>query len=144
MAGYSLQTGPRNRALRASDADREAVTAELREQHLAGRLDADEFQQRLELCLAAKTHAELDALIADLPSAADLRRRRLPAAWLPLALAPLAAGAVIGAIAIGGAHLGWVAFPIFFFVLRPALWGRRGRRGPWGYGPRAVPPHELN
>jgi hypothetical protein len=123
VAGYSLQTGPRNRLMRAADEDREAVAAILREQHVAGRIDADEFQERLEKALVAKTHAELDALIADLPTREDLRRRSaIP--WAALTLAPLAAVA-IAVVAIGGAHFGWIGFPIFFFVLRPLIWRRR-------------------
>jgi Domain of unknown function (DUF1707) len=39
----------------------------LRQQHLEGRLNTDELRARLERCMAAKTYAELDALIADFP-----------------------------------------------------------------------------
>ncbi len=54
-------------ALRAGDPDREAVAQLLSQQHLNGRLDNAEFEQRLERCLAARTYAELAALTADLP-----------------------------------------------------------------------------
>ena len=47
--------GPRDRHLRVGDAEREAVAGILRAQYVAGRLDSDEFEQRLERCLAAKT-----------------------------------------------------------------------------------------
>jgi hypothetical protein len=60
--------------LRAGDADREIVAARLRDEHLAGRLDADELDRRVGRCLAARTYAELNALTADLP--ADRRTRR--------------------------------------------------------------------
>jgi signal transduction histidine kinase len=53
--------------MRAGDSDRDLVADFLREQHLAGRLDGDELEQRLERCLAAKSYAELGALTADLP-----------------------------------------------------------------------------
>jgi signal transduction histidine kinase len=53
--------------MRAGDRDRELIAEILREQHLAGRLDSDELEHRLERCLAAKSYAELDALTADLP-----------------------------------------------------------------------------
>ena len=59
--------GPPDRSLRAGDADRESVAEFLREQHLAGRLDTDELQERLDRCFAAKAYAELDALLTDLP-----------------------------------------------------------------------------
>jgi hypothetical protein len=58
---------PRDSNLRAGDHDRDAVADILREQHLAGRLATDEFQERLDRCYAAKTYGELDELVADLP-----------------------------------------------------------------------------
>jgi hypothetical protein len=33
-----------------------------------GRLTSDEFQERLDRCLTAKTYAELDALVQDFPA----------------------------------------------------------------------------
>ena len=65
--GNDRNRGPRDRSLRAGDGDREAFAAILREQHLEGRLDSDEFQERLDACMAAKTYADLDQLVADLP-----------------------------------------------------------------------------
>ena len=65
--------------LRAGDRDREAIAELLRAEHLAGRLDSDELEQRLERCLAATTYAELDAITADLPR----RRRAVRAASRP-------------------------------------------------------------
>jgi hypothetical protein len=53
--------------IRASDADRDRVAALLREHHAAGRLTADEFNERLDKAYAAKTLGELDELMADLP-----------------------------------------------------------------------------
>ena len=61
------QYGPYDRSLRAADSDRESVAAILREQHVAGRIDDDELQDRIERCYTAKTYADLDAVIADLP-----------------------------------------------------------------------------
>ena len=68
---------PENPRLRASDADRDRVAALLREHHAAGRLTADEFQERLTATFAAKTFGELDELMADLP-AIDLQQYQLP------------------------------------------------------------------
>lgn len=53
--------------LRASDADRDRVAQLLREHHAVGRLDAEEFNERLDQVLTAKTMGELEALTADLP-----------------------------------------------------------------------------
>src|SRR5258708_20838764 len=59
--------------IRASDEDRERVVSLLREHHAAGRLTAEEFNERLDKAYAAKTVGELDELMADLP-AMDLYR----------------------------------------------------------------------
>ena len=53
--------------IRASDADRDRTAALLREHHAAGRLTAEEFNERLEKAYAAKTLGDLDELLADLP-----------------------------------------------------------------------------
>jgi hypothetical protein len=132
---YDWPSGPRDRRLRVSDSEREAVGEILRQQHVDGRLDADEFQERLERCLAAKTYAELDELVADFPRP-EPEQDRAEQAWgwrpWPFALLPLA---LIAAIAFSGGHFVWLAFPVFFFVVRPLLWPSRGR-GFWACGPR--------
>jgi len=136
---YDIGDGPRDRSLRAGDKERDAVSEILRERHLEGRLDADEFQGRLERCLAAKTYAELDELIADFPrEEAERRMAGQPWRWrpLPFLFVPLA---LIAAFIVGG-HLAWVAVPLFFLlVLRPLAWRARGgryARGSWACGPR--------
>jgi hypothetical protein len=53
--------------LRVGDADREAVAAQLREHYAQGRLSHDEFTERLEAALSARTQRELDGLTSDLP-----------------------------------------------------------------------------
>lgn len=68
----------RNPYLRVSDADRDQVASVLREHHAQGRLTLEEFQERLERAYAAKTYADLDAIVADLP-ADDLFRLPMPA-----------------------------------------------------------------
>jgi hypothetical protein len=64
---------PGNPRIRASDADRDRATALLREHHAAGRLTAEEFHERMDAALDAKTLGELDELLSDLP-AIDLYR----------------------------------------------------------------------
>jgi hypothetical protein len=61
--------GPR--AVRASDADRDAVVTRLQAALGEGRIDLDEFGQRAEAAYAAVTRAELDVLVADLPAHAS-------------------------------------------------------------------------
>jgi Domain of unknown function (DUF1707) len=53
--------------LRASDADRERLVDELNEHAVAGRLDTDELEDRLQSAYAARTTSELAALRRDLP-----------------------------------------------------------------------------
>jgi hypothetical protein len=137
---YDPARGPRDRSLRVGDKERDAVSETLKQRHLEGRLDSDEFQARLEHCLAAKTYAELDALIADFPpEPAERQRARQHSArrpWpLPFLLLPLA---LVAAIAVG-AHVAWLAVPLFFFfVVRPLVWGTRGGgyRRSWACTPR--------
>jgi hypothetical protein len=53
--------------LRVGDAERDAVTARLREHAARGRLTLDELGERVEGALAARTRADLAGLEADLP-----------------------------------------------------------------------------
>lgn len=66
--------------IRASDHDRDRTAHLLREHHAVGRLDPEEFAERLDKSFHAKTVEELDGLTADLP-AIDLYP--LPTASLP-------------------------------------------------------------
>jgi hypothetical protein len=54
--------------MRASDDDRDRTANLLREHHAAGRLDAEEYHDRLDRVYEAKTVADLDELTADLPA----------------------------------------------------------------------------
>ena len=51
--------------LRASDADRERAVLTLGRAAGEGRLDVDELEERLQLAYAARTHGELERLVAD-------------------------------------------------------------------------------
>ena len=116
---------PQDRSLRAGDADRESVAEFLREQHVAGRLDSDELPERLDLCYAARTYAELDAVVVDLPvrQPRPRSRRHVPS----LALLPLIAVLFV-ALALSHGHLVWLVAPLTFWFLVGA--GRRhGRFG---------------
>ena len=54
--------------MKASDADRDAVLSDLSEHFQAGRLTADEFEDRTGRALAARTWGELRDLLQDLPA----------------------------------------------------------------------------
>jgi hypothetical protein len=68
------------RLIRASDQDRDRVAGQLQEHHAVGRLDAEEFNDRLDKVYQAKTMGDLDDLTADLPAVDPYP---LPAASLP-------------------------------------------------------------
>jgi hypothetical protein len=105
--------------MKASDADRDAVVAALSEHFQAGRLTAEEFDERTGRALAARTFAELNGLTADLPAGrpatpAPVARPR--GQGYPL-LAPVAAAiGVLAVVAVvlgvaGGLH-GWSFWPV--------------------------------
>ena len=54
--------------IRASDAERDATIERLSAAAGDGRLTLEEFSQRMELATAARTRAELDRLVTDLPA----------------------------------------------------------------------------
>jgi hypothetical protein len=54
--------------LRASDGERRRVVATLQAACVEGRLNLDEYGQRVEDALAARTRAQLEALLVDLPA----------------------------------------------------------------------------
>ena len=61
---------PTTRALRASDDERERVASVLQAHAADGRLSLDELSERLGTCYAARTQAELQSLLWDLPGEA--------------------------------------------------------------------------
>ncbi|WP_299953809.1 DUF1707 domain-containing protein [uncultured Modestobacter sp.] len=67
----SEQPAPDRPVVRASDAEREAVVARLQTAVGEGRIDLDEFGQRVEAAYGATTTADLGELLADLPAPAS-------------------------------------------------------------------------
>ena len=74
--------------IRASDAERDAAVARLREAAALGRLTLEEFTDRMQTAYDARNRAQLDELVRDLPeepaSAAALPApaRRTPRRWI--------------------------------------------------------------
>ena len=66
--------------LRAGNADREKVVAQLNAAFAEGRLDVAELDERVAAAYAAKTLGELVPLTADLPGGAAARQAVAPAA----------------------------------------------------------------
>jgi hypothetical protein len=134
---YSRRSGPRDRRLRAGTEEREAVVDILRREHVAGRLDANEFDERLERCLSAKTYRELDDLLADLPMEESDRRRPGWWSWPPrplLLLLPLVAVAIVAS----DGRAAWLLVPLFFWFGICRFFSRGFGWRPWGYGGRRI------
>ena len=55
--------------MRASDADRDCVVEHLNLAYSEGRLSKDEYDGRLESAFSARTYADLDQVVTDLPAA---------------------------------------------------------------------------
>ena len=64
--------------IRVSDADRERVTARLRENFAEGRLTPDELDERISAALNAKTFGDLRPLMTDLPGPVPAPPRPTP------------------------------------------------------------------
>ena len=123
--------------IRVSDADRDAVLAELSEHYQAGRLTTDEMEERTAQALAAKTGSDLTGLLADLPPTGVAApkapvERQSRAGWAMAGTAGLllvAGIALVLGIVIGGHNhrflLPWWLIPVAFIVLRRMSWGHR-------------------
>jgi hypothetical protein len=71
--------------MRAADADRQQVADALRQALNEGRLDLNEYDERLQRTYAAKTYGDLDGLLHDLPTVVPTAQSQV---------APFAGGAV--------------------------------------------------
>ena len=102
---------PQRKDVRASDLDRENVAEQLRMAAGDGRLDFDELDERLGAAYGAKTYAELEPLVADLPGA------RRPAAGRAAAQPEPRAG-----MPVGGRAFSSPAIAIFGGATRKGSW----------------------
>jgi len=119
--------------LRISDADREALVDELREHAVAGRLSAEELEERIDEAYRAMTRADLERLKADLPVSAtsvtlalnrrraQLGRRLVQEAGGSLALWAICVGIWVSNGASGSFWPGWV-IAITLLVLLRDVW----------------------
>ncbi len=133
--------------MKASDADRDAVLADLSEHFQAGRLTAGELDDRTGRVLTARTWGELDDLLADLPAgpagsrvpvtaAAGVLPQRPPGRTARVPVAVLA-GIVIAAVVLAGAGharwgILWLVIPVLLLARRMACSAGASRRS----GPR--------
>lgn len=131
----SLTPIPEPHDVRASDTERERVVEALRAHAAAGRIDADELEERLERAYTAVVRADLVPLVADLPAterAQAPRRPRVPT------YAPLIAISVlmIAIWALTGAGYFWPVWPIGGIALGALK--HRGYGAQWGHHIRMV------
>jgi hypothetical protein len=149
--------------VRVGDADRDAIAAQLREHYADGRLTLDELNERLDHTFAAKTTADLDAVMRDLPhvprpvgaplvgstgtgwdSGSEYSRRGRPFGMFAPALGLMWAFLILGALMLFGLGGGdrplaiVVLLAVFALLKRLFSFGvRRGGRGGGGSkGPR--------
>jgi len=121
-------------SIRVSDADRDRVTAQLRDHFAAGRITPGELDERLSAALNAKTFGDLRRIMADLPGPVPALRGGAPPplratpAWAARRrppFLPLILLALLAALLIPGA--GWLlaAFVnvILLFWLMPFIAG---------------------
>ncbi|MFD3517247.1 DUF1707 domain-containing protein [Streptomyces sp. NPDC058657] len=100
--------------MRASDADRERIVEVLRDAVAEGRLDMEEFDERLGAAYNSRTHGELQLLVRDLPVSAGAA---------PSVLSPGAGGEAVswaGRVGVPATSKGAFAF-----------WGGFKRWGQW-------------
>jgi hypothetical protein len=68
-AGRTMDLPGERGKMRAADADRDRVAGFLNTAYTEGRLSKDEYDGRLERALSARTYADLDQVVTDLPVA---------------------------------------------------------------------------
>jgi hypothetical protein len=117
-----MSAGPE---MRIGDLERDAAVRTLGEHYAAGRLTREEYDERSDAALRARTDSELRPLFVDLPratdrrtaSGTDIRRTARPRTWLSTPLLPiLAVLAVLVAVSSGAWWL--------LFVLGWLFWSR--------------------
>jgi hypothetical protein len=91
---------------RASDAEREAVVARLRDAAAEGRLTVEELAERIEAAYAARTRDELEALTADLPAPAPGASPAAAAPGMPVSSAGSPGPSLVLGILGGGDRRG--------------------------------------
>ena len=128
-------TNPRAGDLRVSDADRDRAIAGLSEHVQAGRLTADELDERTGRALQARTAADLAALFTDLPRPTPAAPAATPApaatgSGLPVRppVTPVAIIAIVVAAAIISGHPGLIALvPVVALIIVRRLARTTGR-----------------
>ena len=121
---------------RIGDAERERATNLLAQHYADGRLDHDEYDERLDAIWTARTQQDLSQLFADLPRqvaptrpAPPAVRRRRPIPWLPVLAILIALSIMLDEPAL------WLLIFLLPLVNR-RITGLRGCSSGHGWGPR--------
>jgi len=135
MYGYETSNQEiRDQNVRAGDADREATAERLRRHHAEGRLDSEEFQERLDRCFAARTVGELAELGRDLPpdpargDAVGHTRFGGPGYLWMVPLVPIIVAIIAIHVIVGVARGPWFLIPLLILA-RFTIFRHRAR--PW-------------
>ena len=137
--------GSRDPDLRVSQAERDDVAAALARHFADGRLTVEEYEERVEAALAARTGRDLEPLLADLPAPAAPARARRPRADRRAPRTPALPSArvlAVAAVVVLAITTGWWAL----WLLWPALilTGSCASRSRYRYGDprttRSAPP----
>jgi hypothetical protein len=126
--------------MRIGDAERNEMSEMLSKHYSDGRLDAAEFQERLDKAMSAKTRGELSGLLADLPNLKapaeaspppPVRHRPRVLRLVVLAVIVFWVLSLVAATSrffwFGGLHLHW----LLILLVVVFLWGRDRRHRHW-------------
>ena len=129
-----MESRPTHRVpVRIGDAERDRAIASLGDHFAAGRLTAEEFDQRMDQALKARFNEDLEPLFADLPRTVEPdaqsnsnRRPDLHLAWSAMLwMAPLIViFAVVAAVVLSAPWLVWIFLWVFLIT---GLFRRRQR-----------------
>jgi hypothetical protein len=123
--------------LRIGDAERDRAITALGDHFAAGRLNTEEFEERVDQAIRARFNDDLQPLFVDLPRTAEptaearsTRGSDTPLAWSPMVwLAPLlVVCAVVTAVILSAPWLVWMF--LWVFMITRLFRHRRGYFGP--------------
>ena len=133
-----------NAPLRIGDAERDRAIAALGDHFAAGRLNAEEFEQRVDQAIKARFNSDLEPLFVDLPRTVEPtmdsrshHRQDAHLAWSPVVwFAPLIViCAVVAAVILSAPWLVWMFLWVFlitgFFRHRRRHFGPPSRYHPY-------------
>ena len=118
--------------MRIADSDRERAMADLAMHYADGRLDHEEYDERLDAIWTARTRADLAVLFSDLPrpqappARTPARATGRPGSRPRLPLLPILAVLIV---------LSVIAEAPLFLLIFPLMWFKHRRRGPFAQPP---------